>query len=1084
MIGSNKRLSLFLVCLFLVSIIPLSTISAEDQGDAEVMQAQDIAAVFDPVSETTTITWRNTNQLWNEINDLFAAEYRVYRSSSQIDSANIGSLDYFANVSACTTESIGGSTSPLDCRGINGVHPGHSVSFLVPPGVNGTFYYAITTVVANGTEELTLDVNASNLYEPVNEITTPIQTPYNVQAYFQGSTSETTVTWINYNDINPIHPETGDDAYKIRVWRTSNAISRDNGQSLLQGTPIAELNAGISSYSYEIPSNTDRDVYYSVTYLLPNYSAPGVDYEDVRFLSQNSMQQSLREDNTPPTRAFAVSAEFDDNNGSGNGFTTITWRDANGEDGESYRIYMADYSFNNTTQAGVQLIGTVDEGAETFIYNLPYGRLGNAYYCVVTIDIYGEYNQDTHPNSCAGPVFEDAFTNWVAEPDNVNASFIGNSTTRITWSDQLGVEGERYHIYWSNYRVQGTEFRENETVQWIGSTTDGVQFYDVILEDGIERDNSFYFVVTEALYEHLSTPFKYTQLVDNVVGPITEDTRSPSPPNILSGQSAGATLETRVEWRNDANENGESYYIYRNIGDPFDNGNASSSTLDAQGWDLLYGPIVENAQSPNTFLSNVPIEADLERNVWYAVVSEDRFGNLNNEIYPGIGGNAIQVLEDTRAPAGVVTIADESSQVYDGISLVQGEYDIRLELNEYLSLSPVVSITTADGELISEEPETMIILNDNINDPDRGPIYTLPLSVTSSLASGNLVFTFSIVDASGNAATITYDERYVDSQRPQLNIFSPSTDSDGSKYLFGEKVTVMASASDDVRIESFRYKFTYRYGAGAQASPWANVTDTTIHEDGAEIYTKMEFPSANFEAGYRHAIELEAIDSAGNRISERVIFVVDLCVYGTDGNILCQYDVNVAPPPEPTYEELSVADPPFLFVWIASLVAIVSMVVAILVISTSMKGPKQKKKGDDDDEEDEDWMSEFIGTSGDLDMDSITGTGSASEEKKEEKEEEKKEEAPPEEDEDDPFAVNKVQTKRRRKKSEPEPEPEEDDFDDEDDDDDDDDFDDDFDDEDEEPKKRSPPKKRAVKRSPPKKRTAPVKRKAVKKKSD
>ena len=41
-----------------------------------------------------------------------------------------------------------------------------------------------------------------------------------------------------------------------------------------------------------------------------------------------------------------------------------------------------------------------------------------------------------------------------------------------------------------------------------------------------------------------------------------------------------------------------------------------------------------------------------------------------------------------------------------------------------------------------------------------------------------------------------------------------------------------------------------------------------------------------------------------------------------------------------------------------------------------------------------------------------------------------------------------------------------------------------FDDEEEEPKKRSPPKKRAVKRSPPKKRTAPVKRKAVKKKSD
>ena len=112
-----------------------------------------------------------------------------------------------------------------------------------------------------------------------------------------------------------------------------------------------------------------------------------------------------------------------------------------------------------------------------------------------------------------------------------------------------------------------------------------------------------------------------------------EDTRSPDPPNILSGQSAGESLETRVEWRNDANEDGESYYIYRNIRDPFDGETSLPQHLKMAGsfcMDLLY----ETPQSPNTFLSNVPIEADLERNVWYAVVSEDEFGNLNNEIYP------------------------------------------------------------------------------------------------------------------------------------------------------------------------------------------------------------------------------------------------------------------------------------------------------------------------------------------------------------------------------------------------------------------------------------------------------------------
>ena len=73
---------------------------------------------------------------------------------------------------------------------------------------------------------------------------------------------------------------------------------------------------------------------------------------------------------------------------------------------------------------------------------------------------------------------------------------------------------------------------------------------------------------------------------------------------------------------------------------------------------------------------------------------------------------------------------------------------------------------------------------------------------------------------------------------------------------------------------------------------------------------------------------------------------------------------------------------------------------------------KKKKKGGDEDEDD-DWMSEFIGTTQDLDMDAITGTGSAAEEKKEE---EKKSEPAEPEDEDDPFAVNVVQRKTRRKK--------------------------------------------------------------------
>ena len=40
-----------------------------------------------------------------------------------------------------------------------------------------------------------------------------------------------------------------------------------------------------------------------------------------------------------------------------------------------------------------------------------------------------------------------------------------------------------------------------------------------------------------------------------------------------------------------------------------------------------------------------------------------------------------------------------------------------------------------------------------------------------------------------------------------------------------------------------------------------------------------------------------------------------------------------------------------------------------------MKGPKKKKS--DDEYDDDDWMSEFIGTTQDVDMDSITNTTQA-----------------------------------------------------------------------------------------------------------
>ena len=115
-----------------------------------------------------------------------------------------------------------------------------------------------------------------------------------------------------------------------------------------------------------------------------------------------------------------------------------------------------------------QLIATVSEDADTdedgsfeFHYSVPYNTYGNFIYCVVVVDQFGAYNPAITSQSCA-EVDEDSDENWVKEPTNVQATFLGNRTTRVTWTDQAGVEGERYHIWRGGWRVQGAEFKVNE----------------------------------------------------------------------------------------------------------------------------------------------------------------------------------------------------------------------------------------------------------------------------------------------------------------------------------------------------------------------------------------------------------------------------------------------------------------------------------------------------------------------------------------------------------------------------------------------------------------------------------------------
>ena len=586
--------AVILAAIMLLALTPLGHVHAESEGVPENLQAQNIQAVFNSESETTLITWDNIATAGSELQGLFSATYRLYRHSAPIDAANLGSLEPFAEVDACDAGTAGGN--PFNCQG--GTHPGHTYNYPVEPGTNGSYHYAITTLLANGTEAAELLFNGSQIYEPVIEMTRSVFTPFMISWVFDAATSQTTLTWLNYNSINNVLPDTGPDALQIRVWRTDYQVTRELGTYLVsQEAPIAVLDADETTYVVDVPANTERASYYSITYLLPNYTETGEAYEDIRFVGQNTMTEPLVEDNRPPDQPILLGALFT-SNADGTGTTAISWGDVAAETGETYRVYRSDQPFATILRDDVSLIVEgILEGINAYTVSVPQGFLGYSYYCVVTVDETGVINTNTTGDSCTNAIEENAFYGWVAEPTNVHAEFIGDRTTRVTWSDQLGVEGEIYHIWYASYRV--SQFKENESLDYLGTVGDGIGFFDVEVPDDVYRTNSFYFVTSEALYGNINGTYHYTGLVQNSFQVPFEDTQAPRPPRIKNAFSVGSSNQVTLEWFNE-DENNESYSIWRHYGDPFGIDENDISTVESDGWESVLLDIDATTVSSDT----------------------------------------------------------------------------------------------------------------------------------------------------------------------------------------------------------------------------------------------------------------------------------------------------------------------------------------------------------------------------------------------------------------------------------------------------------------------------------------------------
>ena len=414
---------------------------------------------------------------------------------------------------------------------------------------------------------------------------------------------------------------------------------------------------------------------------------------------------------------------------------------------------------------------------------------------------------------------------------------------------------------------------------------------------------------------------------------------------------------------------------------------------------MIEGPIdFANEDEPAQTVS-ISIPSGLNREVWYAVAAMDTDGNLQFELQEDY--NARMVNEDTLGPG--LDIAILGAQ---GNSLKAGTYTIQATLAEASGGNlPKITIKDTDG--------MNIVMG--LFMTSSGPlsnIYTYQFTLTNEVPAGALSIQITGFDEYGNSA-ITEENNYsADGLSPTLILYSPSSQSTGSSYRYGDNLMISGGASDDVGIGDIQIRFTRNVDtAGEVVEAWQKLD--VLYDEGSEenqVSFFVTYAAKNFEIG-EHMLEVQALDLAGNEDIKSVEFFVDRCEQIETGELQCVYAESLKAEPEPEPIELEALSPPYMFAYILAAFNIFAFVMIIVTLMTAGRSPSS-----DEEEEGEDWMKEFIGTSAEPDMDSIMDTGSGKSDPMESEEGASEDSKTLDDDDDDLFGAAAPKPKRRERK--------------------------------------------------------------------
>ncbi len=1032
MTGGRLRLCAALMLLF--SMAAISTPASAAPGD-DVMP-QGVSAAHDSMTELTEINWSSPLTTDNPtLTKLKTVKYDIYRGDSAFNSTFIAWADKVGEVEACPTSVHDDGRNLSNCSGRQ-----HSFNFTVPVDTDGVFYYKVLARHGSTTYWY-IDENGTES-EPITEHAEPIRTPYLVNAVFDVETGDTTISWINANELGMNFPEWGNLSISIKIYRHEQQathanwanLDKDLIANLTPRVPHDGSGARVSSWSYHVNDKawSSQESYYTVTYWFPDNLATvdtNESYEDTRFESSNTFGP-VAEDALPPADCTQASAEFTTLVTEPiTGMTKIQW--ARPADSPNiYRIYRSPQNFTSVNDDLVEFVKQIESGIATpeTTVDIPAGVARTVYYGVVAVDEHGN-ERKTVIEDARDVVVEDTLTGYIPLPTNVQATYDGQrGISTVTWNDALYVQGETYTV-WRSVPVIGKQLNgevdfdigqhvrifddaagyicDNDNplegqfcnVVAIGENiAEGAGSFEFPVDEG--KDQEVFYAVTvefrtwcsvsssmedetcsdyaEAMEPVKVPQFSTTSTGNSMMDAHREDGKAPTPVRFDSDNTVvnGVEAQILIKWMDAAQlgDQGDEYYIYRwdGVTDPFilpeSNVSVSETTLDAQvGWTNIAGPIERQSTSDFEFAKYLNIPADSEREVYYAVISVDEYGNIQDRLVLRnpeesmsanciTGCNVLKIREDTLPPTIEFEIR-ESSSTPPTKGLVGGiDYQVRVYPSEALDPDglPEISILTSVGQeyLIEDtECEAVTDVADNL-------LYYMTTISVPSLPKEDLQIWVELTDVSGNSVNFSVEGYSFDGVPPSLELYAPNQD---SVYLYGEDIIIYGAATDDMNVTSVEFK--------VNDGQWMNVIDMTPSTIGPEDTPYLSFTAtilaSSLEPAFgEHNLFFKVRDEGGNApVFGPFLFITDFCTHNATGYLECESAIDRTPKAieEPPGYVPKLGDANYMLAYSAICLNLFLLVFTLLVAISAATDPRGKKRKDDDEDEVEDWMKDFMG---------------------------------------------------------------------------------------------------------------------------